>query len=417
MPKVLLHNLTIQYRHYDPHLFDFDQNAVFFAEKRDVVVTRAKISEEYLSFLERIGFDISSLTFIFSDKQLEGPTAVFEDRDIIDNVRQLVKQNKGEWKLDSYMLTDKEVNWAREAGLSFDGNPSHYHSLENKSAFRTLARKHGLPIPVGFENLQGFFEGGLAVVSLFAKGFPEIVIKQDEGAAGLGSLRLTFSQFLSRLFCSSQLFPGKSGWGLMPLRSSAFVVEAWYQNVVLSPSLQFYIHNNADCQLISMHCQLFDDNKMTYSGCLSQHWIPQDIRVKLEGEATAFTKVLAAKGVRGHLSFNAILLDDGRLLWTEINARKVSSSYPHQIVKRIGGKDAAKLPYISRRLRKKNWRTQSIKQFLAGLEPFLFSPRFKRGIIPYDLGRLNNQGEVYVLAVGENQKDAFSLFRHAAAIQ
>lgn len=416
MPKVLLHNLTIQYRHYEPRLFDFDQNAVFFAEAGDIVVTRAKISQEYLSFLEKIGLNTHGLTLIYPVKQLEGPAAIFEDRDIINKVRSLVRQKESELTLDSYMLTDKEAHWAKETGLGFVGDPSHYYVFGSKSMFRALAKEHGLSIPVGFENLRGFLDGAVACATLFIKGFPEIVIKQNEGAAGLGSLRFKQKQFLSCLFRPNQLFPGKSGWGLMPLRSSAFVGEAWYQNVVLSPSLQFYIHGSGECELISMHCQLFANNKMTYQGCLSQHWIPQDIRVKLKNEATVFAHILAAKGLRGHLSFNAILLSDKKLLWTEINVRRVSSSYPCQIVKKVGGKDAAALPYICRRLRKKIWRTQSIKQFLEGLRPLLFSPRFKRGIIPYDLGRLNSQGEVYILAVGNNQKDALSLFRHAAAI-
>lgn len=419
MPRVFLHNLTHQYNSYNPDLFYFDENAIFFAEPGDIVVSRRKISEEYLVFLRQIGCLSSNITFIVPPKKQDNtPTSIFQDDNLIRDIKRKVTESKKEkWILDSFALTDYEAAWAQKIGIVCEGDHNYYHSLGSKSNFRSFAKEHQFLVPKGFEYRKDNVDIALAATTLFLKGSFEIVVKEDEGAAGLGSRRFTKSTFLSDPRGFLSLFStGNLQRKIIPVRSGDFVVEEWIQNIDTSPSIQLYIDSQGLVKVVSLHNQLFYNNKMTYRGCVSLQWLPELVKETLVETGVRFAKILSKKGYRGHLSFNTIVAKDGTHLFTEINPRRVMSSYPFQIVQRLIPEHINQRWYISFRIQKNIWRGKDIAYILKQFSSYLFSPKYKKGIIPYNYGFLYSKGHLSFLCIGASAKEANNFLSYAISL-
>lgn len=413
MPKVFLHNLTIPYTHANLGTFDFDQNALFFAESEDIVVTRNLPSRVYLSFLEDIGIKEAGVDIVNQQDYAPGPNFIFKDKTLAEKVRQKIKDRKASWLLDSFMLTRAEADWAKNLGIPYHGNPEHYFQFGTKSSFRVLAKKAKLPTPEGFGSLEHKVDGAIAAARLFLKGGGEMVIKQDEGVAGLSSKRIARKDFFSHPFSWHKFFPSESEWGVKPTHSSRFIVEKWHNDAVASPSTQAYIDENRKIKILSLHCQLMRENRMTYRGCLSHHWLSPETKNILESGTYAFGHALAEHGFRGHFALNCIILENGRTLWTELNPRRVSSSYPWQIAKRLEEKYKVPLSYKASRVQRSEWKEKNIEWLLSILDPFLFGRNGPRGVIPYDYGLLSSHGELTLFAADKDQGVVAELFEKA----
>lgn len=414
MRKLILHNLSIPYAHSSFGLYDFDQNGLFFAYPDDIVVTRSPISEKYLSFLAQYGLDFSSVTFLSSKKDLlHDPYSIFADEDILTRISSI---NVGESTLDSFLLSEHERQWSGKLGVLVEGNAEHYYHYGNKSFFRTLSKKKGFPVATGFENQTSIIDCVLRASALFLLGFSEIVIKQDEGVASIGSQRFTRNEFLSNFLSFRRSLSELVVNGIVSEYSSSFVIERWYEDVDFSPSIQFYITKEGKVELVSMHIQIFYENKMRYRGCFSEHWLPENIRLILVEEGQKFAKVLAEQGYRGHVGFNTIILKSGKLLWTEINARRVMSLYPFQIRRRLFRGEENAVYYISKQMEKEAWKGKTIEYILEILSPILFTHEKKHGIVPFDYGLLRSCGQLSLVCFGYNKNIVKELSDYVEAL-
>lgn len=417
MKKILLHNLSIKYSNPKPDLYNFDQLGIFFAETGDIVLTRERIPEKYISFLENIGMDFHRVKFISSKERLDNkPEIIFHDKYIIEELFSIIQNKTSNWTLDSFVLTEYEAEWAKKMGIYFEGDPSHYYSFGSKSTFRSLAKKYNFSIPKGYEKQKNIIDGGIASALLFLRGASEIVVKQDEGVAGLGSRRITRDQFLSHITTFNHLFPNRSEFGVTPTYSSDFVVEKWYRNVVCSPSIQLHISPDSKVELISTHVQLLYNNKMTYRGCLSDHFLDDKLNTRVVAEGSALAHMFAVKGYCGHLAFNAIFLEDNRLMWTELNPRRVMSSYPFQIRKKLYGGHAKEKRYMSKQITKTKWQGKSIDFILDILSPVLFTRKKMSGIIPFDYGLLCSAGVLSFVGFGADEGKLNEMFQYVDSI-
>ncbi|MCH7529581.1 hypothetical protein IIB50_00465 [Patescibacteria group bacterium] len=417
MKKILLHNLSVKYTDPKPGLYNFDQLGLFFADTGDVVLTREKISDAYISFLENAGINLQNIKFISSRDKLDNkPDAIFLDVQITKKLASIIKNDTLNWILDSFVLTEYEAEWAKKIGLYFEGNPDHYYSLGSKSTFRSLAKKYNFSIPKGYEKQASIIDGAISTSLLFLQGFSEVVVKQDEGVAGLGSQRITRDKFLSHITKFNHLFTNSSTIGVTPTHSTNFIVEVWYADVTCSPSIQLHISSDGKVELLSTHIQLLNNNKMRYIGCLSNHWLDKDLHSKVETEGIALARIFSKKRYRGHLAFNAIYLKDKRLMWTEINPRRVISSYPFQIRKRLYGEDANKKRYISKQVIKSKWCGKSIEYILDVLSSVLFTSQKMSGIVPFDYGLLHAIGQLSLVGFGTDADELNEIFKYVDSI-
>jgi hypothetical protein len=415
MPKVLLHNLSIPYRSYNPEIFHFDQNAVFFAEPGDLMITRKPISSSYFSFLASIGVARPRVHIVTPESAPSSPFGIFEDESIVSAARKHIGNNSGTWEFDCFRFTTWEEKWSLDLGLQVKEGLGLQVEQEGKSYFRSLAKKLGLAVAPGKEYCLGCIDGFTAVLRLGLQGHREVIVKQDEGGAGLGSRRFNLQDILASPFRFKKFFPDQEGWGMVPRHSFAFCVEAWIEDVELSPSIQFYV-SEKEVLALSIHQQLFEDNQITYRGCRSWQWIPEKLRELLSSGGRLFAKALQKNRFRGHFSLNAIVRKNGELLWTEANLRRVLSSYPFQIAQRVLDKKSDDIYYVASRVKHASLKGLTIEQLLAKLEPLLFTKEKQRGLIPYEYGLLKEQGKLFILAVGHQKEEVEKLMRHAENI-
>lgn len=412
VPRVVVHNLSIRYTSQDPHLFYFDENGIFFAQSGDIVVSRRRIGDAYASFLHSIGCLDTGVSFVSGASRAPSPFSLFEEEEMI----RAVIAKKGEpgngisWSLDYFMLTEWEAGFARKASLSYEGNPDQYYAFGSKSFFREAAKRADIPIPAGSSYRKEPLDIGISMSLLFLKGFAEIVVKQDEGVAGLGSRRVRRDEFIATPFSWGA---AAASFGVEPVRQRTFAVEGWYESAY-SPSIQLHIDQDGAAVILSIHKQLFYPNKMTYMGCVSHHAIPGEVKQRLESASLRFAEYLSREGYRGHLTFNAIVLPRGEIVFTELNPRRVMSSYAFEIARRCARTGEASY-YTSMRIERKDWMRKSIADVLEDLSPALFSPSRGGGLIPYDHGLLGPKGQLSLLSIGADEQEAAGYLSYATS--
>lgn len=418
MQKIITHNLSVEYANSGPGCYDFDQNGILFAQNRDILVTRNKMSQAYIHFLISCGFDIQNIEYVYADKGTSSSrNFLFEDPEILQKIISLISgKDLSELSLDTFMVTSDEEFFAKKIGLEIGVKSSQYHSFDNKSAFRLLAKKYKFKIAKGFENQTNALDLTLKAAYLFFTGFSEIIIKQNEGVAGLGSKRITKSEFLADISCVQNFVNQSDKNGVIPEKSKNFVIEGWYNNVVSSPSVQLFIDLKGNVEYISSHVQIFYPNKIRYKGCFSSDWLSETLKQELREKGIALAKKCAEEGYRGHIGFNTIVLDDESLLWVELNARRVMSSYPFQIKERLFGKSAESTPYMSLQVEKKEWEGKGVEDVLEALKPLLFSKENKRGFVPFDCRFLKTNGRLFLVGFGKNKEEVEKIFNYVNSI-
>lgn len=408
--KVLLHNLSAAYTSVAPELFSFDRNALLFAELGDVVVVRGRVPEEtYLAYLRGIGVAADGVQFFVSPRPTS-PHSVFEDVELIADLRAHLTTHPGVWALDTYAYTHHEHFLAEQLGIPSVRNPEHFYRYGTKSGFRTSAKQCSVATPRGYEHLTDEVSVGLAMARLFLRGANEVVVKQDEGAAGLSLRRYSRRSFLEQVsqFDIEGLLPHI---GILPAQSKRYVVEEWYGDVLSAPSIEFFIHADGVVTLSSAHEQILYPDGQTYRGCRSAHWLGKEVRAELECRGMMLAQALADVGARGPVAFDAIVRTGGEVLFVEANIRRIMSSYAHQIARRVSRGTPEVLPYISVRLERPKWKGKGFADILRELERVLYTQGSSVGVIPYDIGMLTSHGRLSLLCIGPSIEAVESLYR------
>lgn len=416
--KVIAHNLSIPFENPSVGVYDFDQNGIHFARNGDVVVTRNKISENYLNFLSSCGYDFCNIKFIHADKLLPNTNeALFENDYIIKNTRNAIFSThiSSNTILDSYMLTPKEAVWANNIGTRVIGNPGHYHEFGTKSSFRALAEQNHIVIPKGYKSQSDTLGSALSAGLLFLRGAEEIVVKLDEGVAGLGSQRFTKQDFLSQFNSFKQFIENPRR--VISRYKPQFVIEQWHPLIKCSPGIQLYVSQDGGVEIICTYAQLFySHNILRYKGCLSGNHLTDDEREQVEIEGVRFAKIHADKGYRGHIAFNTIFLENDALLFVETNPRRAMSSYPHQICLNLYGDNIRHIYYRSQHMQKNTWKGKDINMIISSIASVLFSKTKKSGIVPFDYGLLFSLGRLSLVGFGSSQEEVNSLFDYVETI-
>ncbi len=392
MSRLLVHNLSIPYAYQPDCLYAFDKNAIYFAEPGDSIMVRTSPPDaELLAYLTEQKIVAAPLVFFIS-KIPSGPFSVFEDEDCIIEMRSHLNSDS---EIDVFMPTLWEERLAQKLEIKYPYASAQYESQVHKSLFRKTARSLGLPIAKGYEDCATAIDILLAAITLLLHGAQEIIIKQDDGVAGIGSKRLDVWQILRAIFTPSLLLPSAA---VTPSAGSKYIVEVWQPDVVASPSIQCHINPEGVISIVSVHNQIIRANGMSYMGCNSEHWLDADVVQKLEKYAWIYCERLVLSGFSGHLAFNAVLQADGNLVFTEVNPRRVISSYPFQILTRLGYERDTMPPYTAIEIERSEWKNISPSVLLEKLNSVLYTAERKEGMIPFDL-KLLSSGRVMMLII------------------
>ncbi|OGG65215.1 hypothetical protein A3I99_01255 [Candidatus Kaiserbacteria bacterium RIFCSPLOWO2_02_FULL_45_11b] len=418
MNKVIFHNLSIPYSHPLIGMYDFDKNGIFYATPGDIVVTRSKISKAYLGFLESCGYDFDNVRFVSSDEELENThNSPFENNNFLKQIKKSINDPK-EYVFDSFIFSKLESELVNQLGVVSLEKANQFQDFSTKSFFRATAKQLKIPIPRGFEAVTTTYDAFIKICYLFLNGFKNVVSKYNNGSAGIGTRLYRSRNFLSELNILESYFKKDNNTllGFADLEARSFVIEGWYDNAAYSPSVQFYVDAAGVASVVSIHNQVFYDNKITYRGCCSKQTIPKQVAEKLVEEGTKFVNYLSEQGYRGHLGFNSIVLTNGDLLWVELNPRRVMSSYVYQMSRMIYQSDAASIYYKSLQVSKEKWVGKEIDEILVELSNVLFSKDRQNGVIPFNYGLLQTEGTLSVAVFSTTEDDTDKMIKYVESL-
>lgn len=193
------------------------------------------------------------------------------------------------------------------------------------------------------------------------------------------------------------------------------IVEEYLAGRICSPSGQAYIDRAGEVHVLSTHEQYTVVDQ--YLGCE----FPADdcFRPGIHGALVKVGRKLAANGVRGTFGVDFISLNDGSLLATEINLRKVGPSHAVAYAEAVAGRkvgpdgnlrvNGEPLYFSHRRVHQ--------PQVLRGLSPqaavqglvddgLSYDPASGKGTLLHILGALGPLGYVETTCLGRSRREA-----------
>lgn len=402
MAKVLLHNLTIPFLNEPEEAFLFDHNAIFFAEEGDIVVLRKNAPHRVLlKYFQSINIVPKNIHFFIS-KIPATPFSVFEDNLLKQELRIFLSTEKNIRELDVFIPSGYEEYFASTLHLKYSHANSQYERFVSKGLFKKFAQSLAIPICTGFSFVP---RKGLlwAVFKLFVQGVQKIIIKQDDGVAGSGSVIITRTDFIKMLALKRKTFLPATF--VVPSLGKGYVVEEWHDDVTVSPSVQCFIDTDGNPHILSFHKQVFKSDKTTFIGCRSEHWLEKELIHILENYAHTYAQFVSQEGYRGHVAFDSIVSDSKGVYFTEMNPRRVIPSYPFQIIEKLGYTRETMPPYIAVTITRPEWSGVDPSFVLEDLGDLLYLDVYKKGVIPFDCKLLYTKGTVVCLLIGTSKED------------
>jgi hypothetical protein len=434
-PAVELRKIVgIQY--YEERLLCF---LLFLGDNPDlriVYVTSTPVDDAvvdyYLSWLDDPEDARSRLRMVsLGDPEPRGLTAkLLENPQSIEAIRSGVGDVERSLILP-FNVTDLECRLSEELGVPLYGPRPDLVSLGSKSGSRRVARRAGLPVLEGSEDLRSTQEVAAALTSLRERR-PDAagaVIKLNNGFSGQGNAIVDLSGLRDRLedssvaFCAAgeswQSFSGK-------IEEEGAIVEEMVRHPrMTSPSVQVRIPPGGRPEVVSSHEQVLGDpDEQVYLGCL----FPADpaYRAGIEEQAIRIAEVLASDGVIGSFGVDFLVVPEGEGIATypaEINLRLGGTTHPFFAARLLTAArydsargalsgDGRELVYVA---------TDNVKSDrYVGLEPaavisavarrgLAFDPDTRTGATLHLLGALREHGKLGMTCISDTTSTAQKL--------
>jgi len=375
----------------------YEQRCLLEAEAEDLVVLSMPPEDVYLDYLRHgLGWELPTIktTYASGWNLAEKVLADAETFALLNRQIATWKKQGHAIRLESYAVTPLEHHLAKKLGVPLYGFPESLLGYGTKSGFRKLASAHDLPVPDGFEYLTTVTDIRKAVTKL-AENHDSVLLKQDDGLAGIGILPLLGESILS----------GNSDQTLndIPIAGNSFVAEA-YIPWQFSFSFQIEISSARTFSQILLE-QLVHNGK--FIGC--QYPLENTLRQGIQERAWELVQILARQRCRGHFNMEGIVsIDDGSVYFVELNARKTGVTYPLACAKRLTGGIVP--PFLAKHIQLQSVR--STAQALKKLEPILYIRGKQAGVVPYNTGLLPWK-QMEVLCVAPSAQETQTLYKTA----
>ncbi|AXE22218.1 hypothetical protein C0216_01065 [Streptomyces globosus] len=323
----------------------------WFAERGDIIVSPVAVDGDFLRYLAgTMGFDPDTVT-VLSRERLVTDEFLMSD-DVLGELGELTADGAA-WQLMPCFWTQGVADLAARlgidsrAGLAFAAQRGS-DLLNRKTHFRQFAAGAGLPLPEGSVartpyELARAIERHLPLTGT-------VIVKQDDGAGGLGNLTLTRGETGPLPGSRETLKVGDDlpaladeVWAaLADELSHGLVVESYH-----SSTRQFYLEyvigdDGVPTFLDSGEIRLRPDAD---PGSTELVWVGLDIPAALPPALSAqavhhslrLAELTAQVGYRGHINIDAIATASGDLVFNEVNARWGGGLVAHDICERLLG--------------------------------------------------------------------------------
>ncbi|MHB9141795.1 MAG: preATP grasp domain-containing protein [Paludibacter sp.] len=413
--KIIVHNLTFKGIEVVPGVLDFDQRGIVYANSGDIIVTKNKPEQDYLDYLQELGWNFKGVTFLSPSSQENYVyNSVFKDKALISKL----SKYKG-FYIDTYNATSDEDEFSRKIKLPLCFNASVSQKYGTKSGFRRLCKLLGINVPIGVEGVNSIDDAIKIAGDIFADGYEKLAIKIDEGISGAGNTIISKEEFSKLDSAEKRSLITQAMTKLQQAgEQSAVVFEGWISNVVASPSIQVEVFRNGEYEIISMHDQLLEGDAQWYIGCVyPPNSINDEQSKRLKREVKIIVDQLSREGYYGFLGLDTIINRDGDIYWVEANARKTGTFYPKAIAERLNRGSLNDVYYVATDLINSALKGVKFLNIKLLLDDLLYPIKGEnRGIFLYNIGALKDAGRFDIVCFGESPSDAHQLYLEAKSI-
>jgi len=358
MPKLIIPNAYELYQSDVASLTQDEINARYFYNLRflwllepgDAILLPKLPAKEFLSYLAKIKkIDLDTLHLvILGNKHVCLNSAAFSDLNLIANLQKIIT-SPSEWNIQACYFNREIAMLAEKLQLRI--NPEWKTLVESdfirhansKSEFRKISINNNIPIPEGIvcsnqEALATSLKNLLKITG-------QVIIKQEYNASGKGNIGVSFSKnyyfvgviktiILKEDQCINEI--AHQLWAdSINSRNTSLIVEVYHSN-----------KGGFTAQFLSLP-RGQEPLLLSYSEILMQlRWVGVQIPPRaLSAEQTKalisyskqFACIIQKRGYQGYLCCDAILTDDDRILFTEINVRPGAETHAYVLALHLFG--------------------------------------------------------------------------------
>ncbi len=392
------------------------------------------IVEYYLRFLPDPGDARRRLHLVHLDDGGVEPltTKLLRRPDALQRVRDLVGNSARAYLLP-FNVTAAEGHLADALGLPVYGPRPDLAVLGSKTGSRQVARRAGVAVPPGSEDLRSVAEVEKAVEALQAErpGAQAAVVKLNDGFSGQGNVIVALDGTVSPLAAAHATFcAAEESWSSFSPKiaaQGAVVEELLGRSGTTSPSVQLRIGPSGGHEVLSTHDQILGGvANQVYLGCR----FPADgaYRLAIQDAGVQVAEVLAAEGVIGSFGIDFLVVPEegaNHVYLSEINLRMGGTTHPFWMARlatdgtydpttgelRAGGRPKC---YVA---------TDNLKSaHLVGLTPARLIDAVDRAGLAYEpgrdtgatlhlLGAIRGFGKMGVTCIADSTEEADDLYR------
>lgn len=358
-----------------------------------------------------------------TEKLLRNPAAVAK-------LRSLVADRDDSFVLP-FNVTHLERALCERIGVPLWGPPTELVALGSKSGSREVARRAGVPVLPGREDLFSLaeIESAIAELRTVTPGIRAAVIKLNNGFSGQGNALVDLDGAVSPLDRSSTTFiADDERWeSFIPkiVAEGAIVEELLRNSHAYSPSVQLRIAPGGAFEVVSTHDQILGGpDDQVYLGC--RFPARSEYRALIADHGRAIARVLAGEGVMGAFGVDFVVVPEGAgwtAYLTEINLRAGGTTHPFLTASRVtGGRydeqtgelvvDGRPICYVaSDNIKSPRYKGISPSRLIGALkkEGLSYKPSTQTGVTLHLLGALPRYGKVGIVCIAPDENVAAGL--------
>ena len=395
------------------------------------------IVEYYLHFLPDPANARRRLHFVVvgEDSGRALTAKVLDAPHVIERVRALVDGAEQAYVLP-FNVTALEGRFSELVGVPLFGARPELSTLGSKTGSRRAARKAGVAVLDGEEDLRSVAEIEAAIEGLRARrsSAQAVVMKLNDGFSGQGNAIVELDGFSSLeaagvTFCADEeswpSYSAKVGTG------GAVVEELVRAPGVVSPSVQLRITPGGATEVLSNHDQILGGLEgQVYLGC--RFPARPEYRLDIQERARRVGEVLAADGVIGAFGIDFVLVPAGELYdiyLSEINLRMGGTTHPFWMARLVTGGvyDPSTGELVAAGKAKSYVASDNVKgpallgrtpaEVIAQIEAsgLGFDPARGTGATLHLLGALPKFGKMGITCIADSPEDADALYEEVTA--
>ena len=390
------------------------------------------VIDYYLSFLDDPEGARERLTLIdVGDPDVRALSAKLLERpDTIERISEAIAGKDA--VLVPFNVTQMEADLAEALGISMFGPHPDLIEWGSKSGGRRIARRAGVPVLDGAEDLHRVEDLEAAIERLRAArpDIEAVVVKLNNGFSGQGNVVIELGGPVAPIARSRSSFcAAEETWPSFAAKLEAeggIVEELKRTDGLVSPSVQLRIAVTGSVEVVSSHDQVLGGlDRQVYLGC--QFPARAEYRGTIHELARQVGRELAAEGVVGVFGIDFIAIPRGER-WTiylsEINLRMGGTTHPYFMANLAlrGTYDEATGELMSPAGPKTYFATDNLKSDrYVGLCPaeaiggvaaagLAFSRDTGTGVALHLLGALHDFGKMGATCIGNSDKESAELY-------